>query len=96
MVQQGKTLASVVEAIGDIPFVEKEVQRIVAERRAFRANQFRLPGNFRAHYLHTGPEFLSQSGGGIDAFCDFVGTGLFCGLCGGLQGAQCIDPLFCR
>lgn len=75
MVQQGKTLASVVEAIGDIPLVEQEVQRIVAARRAFRADQFRLPGNFRAHYLHTGPEFLSQSGGGIDAFCDFVGTG---------------------
>ena len=46
-----------------------------AERGAFRADQFRLPGNFRAHYLHTGPEFLRQSGGRIDAFCDFAGTG---------------------
>ena len=41
----------------------------------FRADQFRQPGNFRAHYLHTGPEFLRQSGGRTDAFCDFGGTG---------------------
>jgi len=68
---------------GDLALVETQAQRIVAERKAFRADQFRLRGNFRAHYLHTGPEFLRQSGGseamlhhgGIHAFCDFVGTG---------------------
>lgn len=60
---------------GDLALVEQEAQRIVGERKAFRADQFRLAGNFRAHYLHTGPEILSQSGGAIDAFCDFVGTG---------------------
>lgn len=60
---------------GDLELVEREAQRIVAERNAFRADQFRLAGNFRAHYLHTGPEFIRQSGGVIDAFCDFVGTG---------------------
>ncbi|WP_372680211.1 PLP-dependent cysteine synthase family protein [Desulfosarcina sp.] len=60
---------------GDLEQVEIEAQRIVAERNAFRADQFRLSGNFRAHYLHTGPEFIRQSGGNIDAFCDFVGTG---------------------
>jgi cysteine synthase len=60
---------------GDLELVEREAQRIVAERNAFRADQFRLAGNFRAHYLHTGPEFIRQSGGRIDAFCDFVGTG---------------------
>ena len=60
---------------GDLELVEREAQRIVAERRAFRADQFHLAGNFRAHYLHTGPEFIEQSGGAIDAFCDFVGTG---------------------
>ena len=59
----------------DLALVEQEAQHIVAERGAFRADQFRLRGNFRAHYLHTGPEILSQSGGAIDAFCDFVGTG---------------------
>lgn len=60
---------------GDLERVERAAQRIVAERNAFRADQFRLTGNFRAHYLHTGPEMLKQSGGAIDAFCDFVGTG---------------------
>ena len=60
---------------GDLALVEQEAQRIVLERKAFRADQFRLAGNFRAHYLHTGPEILQQSGGKIDAFCDFAGTG---------------------
>lgn len=60
---------------GDLELVERETQRIIAERNAFRADQFRLVSNFRAHYLHTGPELLQQTGGRIDAFCDFVGTG---------------------
>jgi cysteine synthase A len=60
---------------GDLERVEIEARRIVVKRRAFRADQFRLSGNFRAHYLHTGPEFIAQSGGTIHAFCDFVGTG---------------------
>jgi len=60
---------------GDVALVEREAERIVEERRAFRADQFRLEGNRRAHYLHTGPEFIAQAGGAIHAFCDFVGTG---------------------
>ena len=60
---------------GDLALVEQAAQRVTAERGAFRADQFRQPGNFRAHYLHTGPEFLRQSGGAIQAFCDFAGTG---------------------
>jgi cysteine synthase len=60
---------------GDLVAVEQEAQRITASRGAFRADQFHLAGNFRAHYLHTGPEIIQQSGGKIDAFCDFVGTG---------------------
>jgi cysteine synthase A len=60
---------------GDLELVEREAQHIVTGRNAFRADQFRLVSNFRAHYLHTGPEFIQQSGGDIDAFCDFVGTG---------------------
>ncbi|HEX77014.1 MAG TPA: cysteine synthase family protein [Dehalococcoidia bacterium] len=59
----------------DIMLAEEVTRRIVAERGAFRADQFRLRGNFRAHYLHTAPEILEQCGGHIDAFCDFVGTG---------------------
>ncbi|HEY5670219.1 MAG TPA: cysteine synthase family protein [Anaerolineales bacterium] len=65
---------------GDLELVEAAAQRIVRERGAFRADQFNLEGNFRAHFLHTGPEILSQSAGNIDAFCDFAGTaGSFAG-----------------
>lgn len=60
---------------GDLELVEREAQRIARERGAFRADQFRLEANVRAHLLHTGPEFLRQAGGRIDAFCDFAGTG---------------------
>jgi len=60
---------------GDLELVELETQKIVRERHAFRADQFRLAGNARAHYLHTGPEIIRQSAGAIDAFCDFVGSG---------------------
>jgi cysteine synthase A len=59
----------------DLALVEAAAQRIVAERAAFRADQFRLASNLRAHALHTAPEILQQTGGYIDAFCDFVGTG---------------------
>lgn len=60
---------------GDLELVEQEARRLTEERGAFRADQFRHEGNFRAHYLHTGPEILRQAGGAIDAFCDFAGTG---------------------
>ena len=59
----------------DLELVEREAQRIVRERSAFRADQFHLRGNLRAHLLHTGPEILRQSGGAVQAFCDFAGTG---------------------
>jgi len=60
---------------GDLERVERETRRIVKDRGAFRADQFQLRGNFRAHYLNTGPEIIRQSGGQIDVFCDFAGTG---------------------
>jgi cysteine synthase A len=60
---------------GDLELVEQEARRIVNNRNAFRADQFHLESNFRAHYLHTAPECLVQSNGDFDAFCDFVGTG---------------------
>jgi cysteine synthase A len=59
----------------DLELVEEAAQRVTRERRAFRADQFRHAGNFRAHYLHTGPEIWEQSGGAFDTFCDFAGTG---------------------
>jgi cysteine synthase A len=59
----------------DLARVEEVAQAMVRERGAFRADQFQLEGNFRAHYLHTGPEILEQAGCAIDGFCDFAGTG---------------------
>jgi cysteine synthase A len=60
---------------GDLELVEQAARQIVVERKAFRADQFNHSGNFRAHYLHTGPEILRQAGGRIDVFCDFAGSG---------------------
>jgi cysteine synthase A len=59
---------------GDLAEVERATREIVAERNAFRADQFQLESAFRAHHLHTGPEIWEQSGG-VDGFCDFVGSG---------------------
>lgn len=65
---------------GDLELVEQAAQHITRQRGAFRADQFRLWGNFRAHFLHTGPEILAQAGGQVDGFCDFAGTaGSFAG-----------------
>jgi cysteine synthase A len=63
----------------DLQLVEERTQEIVEELGAFRADQFKLEGNPNAHYLHTAPEIIRQSGG-IDAFCDFVGS------CGSFSG----------
>ena len=60
---------------GDLELVEMATRKIVLERGAFRADQFQLQGNQRAHYLHTAAEIIQQSGGLFHAFCDFVGTG---------------------
>lgn len=60
---------------GDLELVDQEANRITAERNAFRADQFYREGNWLAHYQTTGPEFWEQSGGKIDAFVDFLGSG---------------------
>ena len=59
----------------DLALVEAEAQRITQERKAFRADQFKRAGNAGAHYLGTGPEIWQQTGGQINGFCDFVGSG---------------------
>jgi cysteine synthase A len=59
----------------DLARVEEVAAALTVERRAFRADQFLLHGNVRAHQDGTGEELWDQSGGAIDAFCDFVGTG---------------------
>lgn len=59
----------------DLALVEAEASRIAEERGAFRADQFRRSGNWRSHYLTTGPELWEQSGRTLDAFVDFAGSG---------------------
>lgn len=59
----------------DLALVEDAAQKITAERGAFRADQFKLEGNWRAHFDGTGPEIYLQSGGELDGFVDFIGSG---------------------
>lgn len=59
----------------DLAQVEAAAQRITVDRGAFRADQFGHPGNPAAHETGTGPEFWDQSGGAIQVFTDFVGSG---------------------
>jgi cysteine synthase A len=58
-----------------LKLVEKETQRLTEELNAFRADQFKLDGNWRSHYLHTGQEIIEQTNGKVDAFVDYVGSG---------------------
>ena len=62
---------------GDLERVEQEAQRIVRQRGAYRADQFKLLLRTSEPISeHTGPEILAQSGRqAIDAFCDFAGSG---------------------
>jgi cysteine synthase A len=65
----------------DLALVDRRADELVAERRAFRANQFTLASSALVHERHTGPELWRQSGGTIDVFVDFVGTaGSFTGI----------------
>lgn len=59
----------------DLALVERETQRLVAARQAFRADQFLLEGNAQAHYDGTAAEIWQQCDGKLTAFCDFAGSG---------------------
>ncbi len=59
----------------DLDLVDVEAERIVSARDAFRADQFTLPAAGLAHERWTGEELLVQTGGELDAFVDFVGSG---------------------
>jgi cysteine synthase A len=73
----------------DLELVRLETERIVRERGAFRADQFRLQSNFQAHFLHTGKEIVEDCAYTIDLFCDFVGTGgSFAGCAAALKQAN--------
>jgi cysteine synthase A len=58
----------------DLALVEEVAARVARERDAFRADQFHLDGNPGAHE-DTAAEIWAQSGGRMDALCEFVGTG---------------------
>jgi cysteine synthase A len=58
-----------------LALVEEETQKLTKELKAFRADQFTLDSNWKAHYLNTGREIIKQTHGEIDGFCDFVGSG---------------------
>ena len=58
----------------DLALVEETTQKLVKQLGAFRADQFHLEANWKAHYYHTGQELINQTQGKIDAFCDFVGS----------------------
>ena len=74
LVDQAPTSPPGQVAGNDLDLVDEETRRIVRNRQGFRANQFELEANWRAHYLGTGPEIWSASEC-FDAFCDFPGTG---------------------
>ncbi|MEP0942789.1 MAG: cysteine synthase family protein [Rhizobiaceae bacterium] len=59
----------------DLAEVDKVATWLTEERNGFRADQFHRTGNPNAHEATTGPEIWQQSGGKVDAFCDFVGSG---------------------
>jgi cysteine synthase A len=59
----------------DLALVEGVARRLTTERDAFRADQFKLPGNANAHYFGTAREIWRQSNESITAFCDFAGSG---------------------
>jgi cysteine synthase A len=70
----------------DLELVHQRTTQVVAERGAFRSDQFVRPACALAHELHTAEELWSQSGGVIDAFVDCVGTGgTFAGVMRGLR-----------
>lgn len=73
----------------DLALVDAVAASVAIERGAFRADQFALAGNPNAHRDGTAAELWRQSGGEVDAFCEFVGTGgTFAGVAGFLKERQ--------
>mmetsp|Transcript_17165 Transcript_17165/g.27733 ORF Transcript_17165/g.27733 Transcript_17165/m.27733 type:complete len:371 (-) Transcript_17165:1073-2185(-) len=76
-----ETLGATLKLVKPVSIVNEGHYVNVAKRLAgeikggFFANQFENLANFRAHFLHTGPEIYEQAGGHIDAFVMSAGTG---------------------
>ena len=60
---------------GDLELVEQAAAELTRERGTFRADQFQRDGNWLSHYHGTGPEIWDATGGTLDGFVDFIGTG---------------------
>ncbi len=58
----------------DLALVEDRAEQLMKDKKAFRADQFVLGGNVRAHEFGTGEEIWIQTDGAVDAFVDFAGT----------------------
>jgi cysteine synthase A len=59
----------------DLALLDRRVQELVEEHHAFRTDQFHSQANLLAHERHTGPEIWEQTGGKVDVFLDYAGTG---------------------
>ena len=59
----------------DLELVEQCAQQLVLEHHAFRADQHHTPANALVHERTTGPEIWEQSGGRLDVFVDYAGSG---------------------
>ncbi|MFQ5589879.1 MAG: PLP-dependent cysteine synthase family protein [Phycisphaerae bacterium] len=59
----------------DLELVELAAEEYVEKHGAVRVDQFHWESNKRAHYWGTGREIWEQTGGELDAFVEFVGTG---------------------
>jgi cysteine synthase A len=78
----------------DLDLVRRRTEELTGSLGAFRADQFRMDSNRRAHLLHTGPEIWAQSSESIDAFVDFAGSaGTFAGCAAFFKGQR--KPVRC-
>lgn len=59
----------------DLDLVEVKTKELIGELSAYRPDQFNNPDNARAHEFTTGEEIWEQTGGRIDAFVAYVGSG---------------------
>lgn len=59
----------------DLELVEIKTKELIEELSAYRPDQFNNPDNAKAHEFTTGEEIWNQTGGQIDAFVAYVGSG---------------------